>query len=129
MQKTLAQKFGVCKAGALSRFNAEADKVATALAADIAVIASKIEEEGLKASNVALFKTKSERLMRPANGEAKELLRIIEEEYLDEIRRLVHDFGGEYVEDGRKAKFRDGSIGSVPKSLFFRDPKTFTLTK
>lgn len=122
-----SHKFGKCKQGALARFQKEASKVLEAWDADKKAVMDKIEADGLQKSNVALYKTKAARATGGMEGEAREIMQAINREYLEEIHRLLNNFGAETVD--HVAKFPDGSTASVPKKLFVTDARLAALLR
>ena len=122
-----SHKFGKCKQGALARFQKEAAHVLAAWDADKKVVMEKIEAEGLQKSNVALYKTKAQRANNGMESEAREIMHAINRDYLEEIHRLLNNFGAETVD--HVAKFPDGSTASVPKKLFVQERRLATLLR
>lgn len=123
----ISHKFSKCKAGALMRFQRQAAEVMKAWNADIATITEAVENEGLKRSNMALYKTKTDRALGGAEAEAKQVMEMVQNDYRIELYRLMQQFGGEL--DGNVVTFPDGSTASMPKKLFLKEERLHNLLK
>ncbi len=123
----LSHKFSKCKAGALLRFQRQAADVSKAWDADIATITAAVENEGLKRSNMALYKTKTARTLHVAEAEAKQVLEMIQKDYRIELYRLMQQFGGDL--NNNVVTFPDGSTASMPKKLFLKEERLHNLLK